>query len=94
MPSEGTVDRLEKHIRGIECRLAALEHAKPISVAGDAINLDDPSPKPRPIDQSRLLEPDPSFTNQSLQASERATMVALSTGTVDDLTINHSLHQL
>lgn len=88
------MDRLEKHICGIESRLAALEHSQPITVAGDAINLDVSCSETRAIDQSRLVEVGPSFTSQSLQATEGARIAARSASTFDGSAIDHSLHQL
>lgn len=94
MPSEGLADRLERRVRSVESRLAALEHSQPIPVTGDAVNLDVSSSESRPIEDGHLFEGEPSFTNQSFQASESARMAALSTYTNDDSAIDHSFHQL
>lgn len=94
MRSESLADRLERRLRSVESRLAALEHSQPIPVTGDAVTLDVSSLASQPVENGHLFEGEPSFTNQSFQASESARMAALSTHTSDGSAMDHSFHQL
>ncbi|KAJ5165661.1 uncharacterized protein N7500_007491 [Penicillium coprophilum] len=94
MSSEVHEDRLERRLRSLESRLAALERSKATPAIEDATILDVSSAGPLPTDESSLFEGDPSFTNQSFQASESARRAAVSTCSGDNSAIDHSFHQL
>ncbi|OQE35353.1 hypothetical protein PENCOP_c013G02517 [Penicillium coprophilum] len=91
---EAHEDRLEKRLRSLESRITALERSKATPVIEDATILDVSSPEPRPTDESPLFEGDPSFTNQSFQASESARRTVVSACNGDNSAIDHSFNQL
>jgi hypothetical protein len=65
-PSQGLVERLESRLRDVESRLAIVEQPQPASVTGAS------SPQSSAVKGPSLLEGNPSFAAQSLQATESA----------------------
>ncbi|KAL2799262.1 hypothetical protein BJX66DRAFT_333165 [Aspergillus keveii] len=63
---QGLVERLESRLRDVESRLAIVEQPQPASVTGAS------SPQSSAVKGPSLLEGNPSFAAQSLQATESA----------------------
>ena len=89
------MEHLERRLRSVESRLVALEQSPSTLATGDAVNLGVSSSESRPKGDGYLFEGKPSFTNQSLQASESARIAAHADSTNNDsTTIDHSFQGL